>query len=142
MEFYDCDDFGILNKSKVGQVYGVCFYGDKLVLGLSNNGEWNLLGGKPEPGEGYLQTLERELIEEGNLKLLKAWLIGYQYIKEEDTIQLRYACKVDKIGEFKSDPAGGITKIIFINPKNYKKYLKWGRRGDHLVNKATQLVLM
>lgn len=40
------------------------------------NGEWDIAGGTIEPCESYIQTLERELLEEAGAKILSFRLIG------------------------------------------------------------------
>ena len=59
------------------------------------------------------------------MKVIKQVPIGYQEVTNPDEIvdyQLRSFCLVEPIGEFISDPAGSVTEIKLIDPKDYKKY--------------------
>ncbi len=42
----------------------VCFDADRVVLISSDGQLWGLPGGRPEPGEGWVDTLRREVLEE------------------------------------------------------------------------------
>jgi len=140
LSYISTKDLTSIDKTKVKQIYGVCFYGDKIVLGFNSSNKWTLLGGKPEAGESFFQTLAREIKEESNMKLINAWPLGYQTQSGRNTYQLRYACIVEPFGEFVKDPAGGIIKIELVDPKDANKYLKWGKIGDYLIDTATNLV--
>jgi 8-oxo-dGTP pyrophosphatase MutT (NUDIX family) len=143
--YEDVDSFDDLFYEKCKQVYGVCFYEGKIVLGFSRRMQkWNLIGGTIGPGETLEQALSREIHEESNMKLLKCWPIGYQREADKDyDYQLRYACLVEPYGEFTADPdAGehnGIDRITLIDPKDFKKYLGWGKIGDRLLERAIGL---
>lgn len=140
--YEDADSFANLPYKKVKQVYGVCFCDGKLVIGFGGQkNDWGLLGGTVEPNEKYEETLAREIQEESNMKVTAYWPIGSQYLINEDTYQLRYACKLKPLGEFTGDPDGGsIKKIKLINPADYKKYFDWGKIGDHLITRALELI--
>jgi NADH pyrophosphatase NudC (nudix superfamily) len=129
--YEDAASFDNLPYEKVRQVYGVCFGGQK--------NDWGLLGGTVEPGEKYEETLAREIQEESNMKVIDCWSIGSQYLVNEDTYQIRYACQVEPLGKFISDPAGGIKEIKLIDPADYKKYIDWGKIGDRLITRALEL---
>jgi GrpB-like predicted nucleotidyltransferase (UPF0157 family)/8-oxo-dGTP pyrophosphatase MutT (NUDIX family) len=109
---------------------------------VNNGGEfkWGLIGGTIEKGESFEDTLKREIIEEGNLKVLKFEPLGYQIATDLDTgkwcIQLRYYVEAEKIGEFVRDPDNKVTEIKFINPKDVKEYFDWGKTGDAILKKA------
>lgn len=145
-EYHDADSFEELDYDKCRQVYGVCFYGEKIVIGFGGQKQtWGLIGGTIEKGETFEETLTREIEEESNMKVISYLPVGYQ--KAIDTrdygyvYQLRYACSVVPYGPFVSDPAGGITKIKLIDPKEYKKYFDWGEIGESIINKAMVLKL-
>lgn len=143
IEYHDVDSFTDLPSEKITQAYGVCFYNNKLVIGLRGAVQrWGIIGGTVEPGEKPEQTLVREIQEESNMKVLKYLPIGYQIVTRPDgsiNYQLRYCCLVEPIGEFTSDPAGHITAIKFIEPSNYKTYFDWGEIGDRLIERAVEL---
>ena len=137
----DCDSFEEIKDKDLQQSYGVCFYNQKLVI-VSNNGKWGLTGGHIEKGETPEVALEREVIEESNMKVLKQVPIGYQEVIKPDgtsDFQLRSFCIVEPIGEFVSDPAGSVTEIKLIDPKDYKNYFDWGKVGDRIMERAMEI---
>lgn len=137
----DCDSFENLPKDKLQQSYGVCFYEDKLVL-TKGSGGWNLVGGHIEKGETPEETLIREVQEETNMKVIKQIPIGYQEVTNPDgstNFQLRSFCIVKPIGRFEKDPAGSVTEIKLIDPKDYKKYFDWGKIGERIMERANEI---
>ncbi|MFZ3301952.1 MAG: NUDIX hydrolase [Microgenomates group bacterium] len=139
--WHDCDSFDELKGKGLQQSYGVCFYKDKLVI-VSNNGKWSLVGGHIEKGETPEEALAREIQEETNMKVLKQIPIGYQeVVKPDGTVdyQLRSFCLVEPLGELVSDPAGSVTEIKLIDPKDYKKYFNWGKIGDRIMERAIEI---
>lgn len=144
VEYHDVDDFNSLDKSKCTQTYGVCFYGDKMVIGFGGKKkDWGLIGGTIEPGETFEETLHREIQEESNMKILKSTPIGYQKVTDTRDgsviYQLRYACVVEPFGLFVSDPAGGVTEIKLIDPKDVKRYFDWGKIGERIIGRALDI---
>ncbi|CAN5306732.1 hypothetical protein BH10PAT1_BH10PAT1_4380 [soil metagenome] len=140
--YKDTNSFQDLPYEKIRQCYGVCFYGDKIVVGGNGHGKWNLIGGTVEKNEKIKETLKREIQEESNMKLLKFLPIGSQHAINpdgSDIYQLRYVCKVKPFSEFKIDPAGSVTEIKLIDPKDFKKYVDWGEIGDRLLERAMEL---
>jgi ADP-ribose pyrophosphatase YjhB (NUDIX family) len=143
-EYHDADSFDDLEYKKCRQVYGVCFCGEKMVIGFGGQKQgWGLIGGTIEAGETFEETHVREVREESNMKVLSCLPIGYQ--KAVDTpdnsyvYQLRYACAVEPHGPFVSDPAGGVTEIKLIDPAEYRKYFDWGEIGERIVTRALRL---
>lgn len=143
-EYSNCDDFSVLPYDRCKQVRSVCFYNDKIIVGLNGEkGTWGLIGGTIEKGESFLEALEREVNEEANATLLKSIPVGYQKVTEKEggkvIYQLRYVSHVTLRGPFVSDPAGSITKIEFIDINDYKKYFNWGRIGDRIIERVKEL---
>lgn len=146
-EYQDADSFDNLDYSKCRQVYGVCFYDDKIVVGYGwyagQKQDWGLIGGTIEKGEKFEETLIREIQEESNMEVISYLPIGYQKAintRDGDYIyQLRYACKVKPRGPFVEDPAGVITEIKLIDPKDYKQYFDWGKIGDRIMARALEI---
>lgn len=139
--WHDCDTFDDIKDKNLQQSYGACFYKDKLVI-VNNNGKWSLVGGHIENGESPEEALVREVIEESNMKVLKQIPIGYQEVINPDgTIdyQLRSFCLVEPLGDFVSDPAGSVTEIRMIDPKDYKNYFNWGKIGDRIMEKSIKI---
>lgn len=143
-EYFDVDTFKNLDQTKCTQSYGVCFYGDKMVIGHNGKKDtWNLIGGTIEEEETPEDALIREIQEESNMKVLSFKPIGYQKVTEEGKekygYQLRYLCEVEPFGPFEIDPAGTVDKIKLINPKDYKTYFDWGKKSDAIIKKAIEL---
>lgn len=139
--WHDCDDFEEIKNENLQQSYGVCFYKAKLVI-VYGEPKWGLVGGHIEKGETPEETLTREIEEESNMRVLKQLPIGYQEVIKPDgtsDLQLRSFCIVEPIGEFVSDPAGSVTEIKLIDPKDYKKYFDWGRIGDRIMERAMEI---
>ncbi|MCK4918390.1 MAG: NUDIX domain-containing protein [Candidatus Pacebacteria bacterium] len=143
-EYYECDSFDHLPKERLKQCYAVAFYGEKIVIvhDIEKN-NWGLVGGSIEENEHPDETLIREIQEESNMKVTNFKLIGYQKVIDtrgiqESFYQLRYFAIVEKIGEFESDPAGFVDKILCINPKDYKKYFDWGKVGENIIKRALE----
>lgn len=148
-EYFDSVEFDTLPQDKVKQVYGVCFFEEKIVIGYGGlKRGWGLIGGSIEPGETFEQTLIREIKEESNMEVLSYIPIGYQKITNEQSgktlFQLRYACKVKPFGEFVIDGGDGatekgITEIKLVDPAIYKEYFDWGDIGEYIITKAVSL---
>lgn len=144
-EYFDADSFDHLDYKLCRQVYGVCFYNDQMVIGYGGKKQnWGLIGGTIEKGEIFEQTLKREIQEESNMEVLKCQPIGYQ--KMTDTrdnsfvYQLRYVCTIRPYGPFVIDPAGSITEIKIINPKDCNQYFNWGKIGQRIIDRALELL--
>lgn len=141
--YYELANYSKLDTSKIKQIYGVCFYTDKMVIVFNGKKKtWGLPGGKLEEGESIEQALKREVLEESNMQLLRWRPIGVQEVtdpKGKISYQLRVACKVKPLGDFSIDPAGTITEIKLINPESYREYFDWGEIGEKIVQRATQL---
>lgn len=143
LEYHDADSFDDLPTDRLKQIYGVCFYRDKFVIGFRGKKKtWGLIGGSIEKGETLEQTFSREIQEESNMRVLKWIPLGYQKVippEEKEFYQLRVACTVEPIGDFASDPDGSITKIKLVNPAEYKKYFYWGKIGDRIIERAVEI---
>lgn len=142
-EYEDVDSFDHLPLELCKQTYGVCFYGDKMVIGYGGQKQdWGLIGGSVEPGEELEETLAREIREESNMKVLLSRPIGYQKVtdtRDGKYYQLRYMCIVEPYGEFVADPDGGITEIKLIDPSDYKRFFDWGEIGERIILRAVEL---
>lgn len=145
-EYSDADSFDDLDKTKCTQTYAVCFCDEKIVI--VHNGKkdtWGLVGGTIEKGESFEETLKREIQEESNMEVISFLPVGYQKVIDTRdnsfVYQLRYVCIAVPYGEFISDPAGSISEIKLIDPKDYKKYFDWGEIGERIVRRAEELVL-
>lgn len=139
--YKDATSFDDLPIEKCKQVYGLCFYNGKIIIGFERNKkQWVLISGSREPREKLIETLAREVKEEPNMKIIKYWPIGSQYIVQEDAYQIRYCCLVEPYGPFISDPDGDIIKIKFIDQKDFGKYFDWDKIGDRLIKRSLDLI--
>ncbi|KKR81166.1 MAG: Phosphohydrolase (MutT/nudix family protein) [Candidatus Daviesbacteria bacterium GW2011_GWA1_41_61] len=141
--YYELANYDHLDRARIRQVYGVCFYQDKMVIVLNGKKQtWGLAGGTLRIGESIEETLKREVEEESNMQVLKWRPIGVQEVTDPNGnlyYQLRVVCKVKPVGEFLSDPAGTITEIKLINPIDYITYFNWGEIGEKIIQRAVQL---
>ena len=144
-EYSEKDSFDGLDYNLCRQVYGVCFYEGKMVIGYGGQKKsWGLIGGTIEKGETFLETFKREIKEESNMEVLDTLPVGFQKVldmRDNSFIyQLRYVCTVRPYGPFISDPAGGVTEIKLIYPIEYKKYFDWGKIGQRIIDRAVKLL--
>ncbi len=107
-----------------------------------------MIGGSVESNETFEETLSREIQEESNMEVLSYLPIGYQKLTNVENgkliFQLRYACKVEPLGEFVIDGGDGntekgITEIKLIDPSTYREYFDWGDDGDYMIKKGISL---
>jgi ADP-ribose pyrophosphatase YjhB (NUDIX family) len=143
-EYFECDSFEHLPIDECSQCYGIAFHGDSmLIVNEVQKGTYGPIGGTVEKEERPDDTLKREIQEESNMKILYYRPIGYQKVIDTRGIQksfyqLRYFCIVEPLGPFVSDPAGKVTELLEINPKDYKKYFDWKRIGDRIMERALE----
>jgi 8-oxo-dGTP pyrophosphatase MutT (NUDIX family) len=130
---------------KVDQVHAVCFLSPEEVVFYKNvKGYVGNPGGGPEGDEEPEETIRRELIEEGQLKLLDWTTIGYEqvdYVDDEGKVYetsyfLRTVAKVDLIDAEVKDPDGkGVGRVV-VPIEEAKETLGWGKSGDILIDLA------
>jgi len=141
----------IENLNPITQIYGICFNekGEILVCREGHDGQWQLPGGTPERNETIQQTLERELLEEVDVKIKNFKVLGYQKIeypnnpnKDEggEFYQVRCICKVEELLPQTSDPATGNTwERMFVPSDKITEYVKWGEVGETMFKAAINL---
>lgn len=142
VEYRDIEDPAELLDKEIQCVHAYCFSNGQLVTVYDPiKGGWTPPGGQVEPGESVEDAVVREVLEESNMHVLRQKLIGYQDIHEPGgTItQTRSVCIVEPMGNFVADPAGDVTAIKLIDPKDYKKYFDWKEIGDHVMARALEL---
>ena len=134
----------------VTQVYGIIFNdkGEILVCREKPEDRWQIPGGSPENTESSLETLQRELKEEVDVKVKSATPLGVQKVempgnpnKEVGELfyQVRYVALLDKLEEQTPDPdRGNVWERIFVPAKEIKNYIKWGVSGDVMFDDATE----
>ncbi len=112
-------------------VKGVLCHGERVVLVGNSRGEWELPGGKLEPGETPEACVAREIAEELDLvvtvgPLLDAWM--YDITSEVHVLVLVYGCRAATLPEQVVSPegrpvglfeAGGLDDIPL--PRGYRR---------------------
>ncbi len=141
--YNDINDESELGNRKINGVHAYCFCDGKLVLVYAEEKKyWSPPGGAVEIGESIREAVTREVKEETNMRVISQKIIGYQEVIEPKgiSVQTRSVCIVEPYGPFVSDSDGDITKIMLIVPSDYKKYFDWGEIGDHIFNRAMEIV--
>jgi 8-oxo-dGTP pyrophosphatase MutT (NUDIX family) len=136
---YDGD---ISDLSPITQVAAVCFLNtDKVVFYKNVEGYLGNPGGGIEDGENYEETLERELKEEAQLKLLDYRFFGYEYIMnlsqpEKNAYFLRAVAKVELIDANINDPCDKSVGRVVVDREKAPETLNWGPKGEVLLKLA------
>ena len=110
-----------------------------LITSLTCEKEFNLPGGRTEPGETIEQTITREIIEECNMRVIEWQPLGYQHLIEPDgkqIFQFRVYVKLEKIGKFVNDPGGGVIKNTMVDLSQVNSLIKYGEIGERMVKLA------
>lgn len=129
----------------ITQVYGVCLNdkNEALICREPGKTNWGLPGGAPEGEESPIETLEREFMEEVDVKLTQIEPIGVQKVTIFETpvyYQARLYCRVKKILPQTLDPDTGLLyERKFVPISKLNKYLNWGDIGDAIVKKTIEI---
>lgn len=118
------EGFSITNE-KYTQVSGYIFNEKNELLVVKSDNTWTIPGGHPEENETYIQTLNREVMEEActTIKHIK-YLGAVEVIENNKTYyQLRYTAKVDNILPFKEE--WETTQRAFVSLDNLNNYITW-----------------
>lgn len=111
----------------VTQVSGLCFSGEARLLLVSENGrDWSLPGGKPESGETWEETLQREVAEEAGAEVLHCHLLGavrVEGLTPQPYVQLRFWAWV-RLNPFR--PAFETRHRLAVTPAEVARLLPWG----------------
>jgi 8-oxo-dGTP pyrophosphatase MutT (NUDIX family) len=147
VKYEEMASFDLIQDVPVGAEGAFCFCNNKLVLVYSKKRDsWEIPGGGREEGESFEECIAREIKEESNMKVLELIPLGYDIYTSKDTSEinhiLRYAAKVEPLGDFAGDgaPDGEITDMKLINPSEYKQYFDWHERGDAMMSKAMNVL--
>ena len=83
-------------------VFGLIVYRDKIILGKKNYGnyKWTLPGGSVELGEGIIEALIREVLEETGQEIDNIEYILTSYDKEKYSIAIIYKARVNELKPF------------------------------------------
>lgn len=133
------------NYVPLTQAYAICYNsdGEALILDQKGDGTWTLPGGTVELGETTVQTLEREVMEEADIRITDVKLLGVQEVTSEKTTnyQTRYVAKIKELLPQTIDPAKGrIHERKFVQITQVNDYLKWGKTGQAIFDKANTVV--
>ncbi|MFA4826997.1 MAG: NUDIX domain-containing protein [Candidatus Shapirobacteria bacterium] len=129
----------------ITQVYGVCLNAKNEALICREPGKtnWGLPGGTPEGEESPIETLEREFMEEVDVKLTQIEPIGVQKVTIPESpiyYQARFYCRVKKILPQTLDPDTGLLyERQFVPILELNKYLNWGAIGDAIVKRTMEI---
>jgi 8-oxo-dGTP diphosphatase len=125
---------------QVRQVYGFIFDMDGRILVQDDERRHNLPGGKPSEGEGFVETLTREAIEESQAIFKWTNYLGYQRVQgDEEFAQVRYAALLDHLLPAAKDPASGRQYGRFwVPPMSVNALLGWGDSGALQVEAAVK----
>lgn len=113
-------------------IKGVLIRDDRVLLVHNERDEWELPGGRIEPGETPEQTVAREITEESGLPvevsdILDAWMYHID-VADKDVFIVTYGCTTtstvapvlshehSRIGEFAEDEVSGLRM-----PEGYKR---------------------
>jgi len=135
----------------ITQVYGIVFNdkGEILICRSSETAKWQIPGGSPEKGESLEKTLERELLEEVDVKVNNIKLLGFQRVDQKDNpfkhvgdryYQARMYCELDELLPQTLDPATGeIWQRKFVSSGKILEYLPWKIVGEAMFRDALRL---
>ena len=110
-----------------------------LITSLTCEKEFNLPGGRTEPGETIEQTIAREMVEECNMRVIEWQPLGYQHLTEPDgkqIFQFRVYAKLEKIDEFVNDPGGGVIKNTLVDLNQVNSLINYGKIGERMTKLA------
>lgn len=117
----------------VQQVYGFSLTKDNLVMLVKEKDDDRFTppGGGSEEGETAVETLKRELLEEGQFEPQNIRLLGSLEVvnpdAEEDiqkhNLQVRFVCDIDNLEKFVPMQDGETKKRIFVYYKDMPEYV-------------------
>lgn len=138
--FYEnVDDFSNLPQDKIKSICAFCYCDGKFVV-VNNESQWEPVAGHVEPNETVDDALIREVQEESNMKVLKFFPVGYQYINGQDIYQTRYFCVVEPYGPFVADPDGDVTEIKLVEPSTLIEYIRWGESAKYITERCLEII--
>ncbi|HXH04831.1 MAG TPA: NUDIX domain-containing protein [Candidatus Nitrosotenuis sp.] len=137
VEWFDVARIEDLPSVEWQQVYAIGSLDGRVPVVIYADENANLPGGKTEQGENIEETIRRELIEEINCRILSWHPIGYQKLAEpgviESIYQLRVYAKLEKIGDFVSDPGGTVIGYKLVNFNDLNNEINYGKVGERIM---------
>ena len=131
----------------ITQVYGVCFNDKNEILISRKVGDekWIIPGGHPEGNETIEETLEREMIEEADVKVKNIKLVGAQKVHpkgkpEEYYYQVRCICELEELLPQTIDLAENVNwERKFVPVNKVTEFVQWGNTGNAMFKNAIEL---
>lgn len=134
-DWYDVTDKEDLPNLPWQQVYIVGNLDSMIPLVQYRNDPDNLPGGGTKDGETIEDTAKREAEEELNCTVVSWEPLGYQANYENNEFinyQLRIYAKLEKIGDFVSDPGGPVIGQSYITIDQLADKLGWPKTAKRL----------
>lgn len=116
-----------LTNEKHTQVSGYIFNDKNQLLIVKNGKTWTIPGGHPEEGETPLETLKREVMEEGCVTLKDIKYLGGVEVVDKDEVyyQLRYTAKAHEILPFRDE--WETSERLFVDLQELHNYITWSK---------------
>ncbi len=138
-DWYEVSSIDDLPDVAWEQVYAVGNVAGKVpVVHYANREVRNLPGGRfDEPGDTIESVLHREMREELNMRVLSWRPIGYQFLSNQkfgDAYQLRVYAELEPIGEFVSDPGGGVIGHSLVSIEELNTHIRYGEVGERIID--------
>lgn len=114
-----------IGDRKYTQVSGYIFNENNELLIVKNEDTWTIPGGHPEIGEVFLDTLNREIMEEACITIKNPIYIGSVEVLENEQVyyQLRYKAEVSEVLDFVQE--WEICERKFVKLDELSNYIKW-----------------
>lgn len=134
-----------INISTVKHIECIIFNNKKEIMIIHEYGRWSIPGGAPEKDESYETAIKREVKEETNALVNDLKLIGYfkienQTVKENPFYHVVYGSTFIEQLPRETDPESGvILETKFIPALDATKYVKWGKTGEAMFNRAFEI---
>lgn len=137
-DWYDAKDITELPDVTWQQVYVIGNVNGKVPVVHYKSDDKNLPGGQfDEPGDTIERVLDREMREELNMRVISWHPIGYQYLSNDtfgNSYQLRVYAELEVIGDFVSDPGGGVVGHSLVSIDELNSVINYGDIGERIVN--------
>lgn len=138
--WYDVHDKADIPDHAWQQVYIIGDYEGKAPVVMYPDEKDNLPGGKTELGESLEQTMAREVEEELNMRVVSWEPLGYQVCTRDDNedvlYQFRAYARLEKIGNFVSDPGGRIIGHKLVELEKLNDHIQYGEIGERMIVNA------
>jgi 8-oxo-dGTP pyrophosphatase MutT (NUDIX family) len=129
--------------------FGFAFNGDKVLMTRLKNRDWDIPGGKIDPGETPQQTVVREVLEETFVQVEVIELIGIQEIelfgaRPENfqwsyplSIQVYFLCRISKLLPFRKNKES--FERGFLDP-DYAREIPTMRNHEEIYEEALRRI--